>query len=505
MTLSTVQSVDFYRIPVPDAENAFPLWRAAAEAAVPIEVDEAACGAEACSWGAADEAPVPSQEEEHRRRDAVQKNHRALELIDAGVDRGRLQVPVIARPEDWDVGLGLIRTWGTLSRVRTWRIEKSLDVGDFQEAVRDAIALVRVGDMASNAGGIFVHYLMGVSLRRFATDALCLLARHRLPRHHYLELLEAVRLSARSSDGLQEAIVADFHLTQLPLVERLPESGSTEQLVDALLANFYCGEPCGLGPGPIQDLESRLTWRRERLLQILDGHSGPFDKAATISQMQQRVADGIGELESPWAVRLFDVAGHVREWRRGRNTYRRRWLGEEWPFQLNPVCPVEELGESQEVCRSLAELAAAVGRRRSMFLPVSDSVVPRLRRRIRGVRNIVGLLVSEHNAPLEARSFMFRHRLYLTACQAMLAIRVFQTDEGRAPASLSELVDRGIIAELPCDPYVDRTLRYSRQRMLLWSVGEDRRNRRGDLDYTPFPGHRVRWQVPAPYQLKHET
>jgi hypothetical protein len=61
------------------------------------------------------------------------------------------------------------------------------------------------------------------------------------------------------------------------------------------------------------------------------------------------------------------------------------------------------------------------------------------------------------------------------------------------------VVDAGIVGAMPRDPYSRGALHYSAHKRLVWSVGQDGRNRRGRFQHSPwcFPGFRVRWTVPV--------
>lgn len=60
----------------------------------------------------------------------------------------------------------------------------------------------------------------------------------------------------------------------------------------------------------------------------------------------------------------------------------------------------------------------------------------------------------------------------LAGTRAHLALRAYFADHGELPASLEALVPRYLDA-LPVDPFDGKTLRYSRERRLVWSVGRD--------------------------------
>ena len=495
------ERIAYCREAVPDSQNAFPLWRAAAEAAVAIERGAEACDAGTGSCSVIAEAGMPSPDEIKRRHAAIEHNRKALELIDAGIERGGLQLPEIASPENFGVAFDLLSPWRDLARVRSWRVEQALADGNVRQAIHDVVALVRFGDLFSNAEGTVVHYLCGVAFRCFATDSLILMADQRLSWQAFEELFEAVNSSLQLPDGLERAMLVDFYATVLPLIERIPESAGIQQLIEVALTSDYGPQAPDLSGECLPDAETRLAWRHDRLLQVLQGHPQPFDKEGTIALMKWRLADAIDELRSPWAPRLMDFGTRLQRWRRQWHTHRLLQATRCWPFQLTPVCHVKGLGESDDARQWLAKMAHPLDRWFSVFRPLTDRDIPRVRRRLRSVSNPIGLLLAEHHAPfLTARQSMLQHRLYLAAAKTMLAIQMFQTERGRLPVALAELVDAGIVTAIPQDPYSRGALRYSSRDRFLWSVGQDGRNRRGRCQHSPkwAPGFCVRWKVPVP-------
>ena len=60
----------------------------------------------------------------------------------------------------------------------------------------------------------------------------------------------------------------------------------------------------------------------------------------------------------------------------------------------------------------------------------------------------------------------------LSSAQTLLAVKCFQSAQGRLPESLSELVP-DYLKEVPRDPFDGQPLRYSAEKRILYSVGDD--------------------------------
>ena len=67
----------------------------------------------------------------------------------------------------------------------------------------------------------------------------------------------------------------------------------------------------------------------------------------------------------------------------------------------------------------------------------------------------------------------FRARTSLSLTRAFVALRILRLESGAYPASLDEVVAKGLLPEVPVDFFDGQPLRYSAEKRLLWSVGED--------------------------------
>lgn len=85
---------------------------------------------------------------------------------------------------------------------------------------------------------------------------------------------------------------------------------------------------------------------------------------------------------------------------------------------------------------------------------------------------------------------------FLRQMRALLLIRVYETDHGRMPASLNELVP-GYWKEVPVDPADEKPLRYDAATRKLWSVGINGSDDGGAGALIPEGGPDD-WAVPIP-------
>ncbi len=62
--------------------------------------------------------------------------------------------------------------------------------------------------------------------------------------------------------------------------------------------------------------------------------------------------------------------------------------------------------------------------------------------------------------------------LEVSATRVLMALKAYKAENGALPESLDELVPE-YIAEVPRDPFDGQPLRYSREKKIIYSVGED--------------------------------
>jgi len=76
------------------------------------------------------------------------------------------------------------------------------------------------------------------------------------------------------------------------------------------------------------------------------------------------------------------------------------------------------------------------------------------------------------NFPALYRNNMCVNNLLLEVDRVLAALKSYQSDAGRLPESLNELVPKYLDA-VPLDPYDQQPLRYSKEKKILYSVGDD--------------------------------
>lgn len=78
-----------------------------------------------------------------------------------------------------------------------------------------------------------------------------------------------------------------------------------------------------------------------------------------------------------------------------------------------------------------------------------------------------------------------------TAC--LFALRAYKKDRGKLPTTLDELVPT-YLPKIPPDPFDGRPLRYSREKRIIYCVGEDLKDEGGSVEERGYMGQ---WKDPS--------
>ncbi|HRU05102.1 MAG TPA: hypothetical protein P5137_04920 [Candidatus Brocadiia bacterium] len=143
------------------------------------------------------------------------------------------------------------------------------------------------------------------------------------------------------------------------------------------------------------------------------------------------------------------------------------------------------MDEMAAACDAWAEAAGAKAAlepvlRRMEEGQMSAEDLAAIRAAIRNIagKRLAGMMKDCYYLPKAA---LARAMLRREVLKAQVAIKAFAGRRGEPPQRLQELVDGMFLASVPQDPFGGGPLRYSRERMLLWSVGPDEKDD-GGLD-----------------------
>jgi hypothetical protein len=191
--------VIYRRVPLPDEKNALGPWRQAVTKFVKPENgsdEEDLWGTLIYGEGKVGEAKpkaFPAGDEGKPLRELLEKNREALELLEEGIRRGRLQLPetrwpsVAAGQADlaWQV---VDLSQGVLIKAKALCTDR-----DFRGAAAQLIDMLHMGEMICNAEGDTGDYLAGEWIRESAQAGIrSLAARKEVPGDVLSECLAAI-------------------------------------------------------------------------------------------------------------------------------------------------------------------------------------------------------------------------------------------------------------------------------------------------------------------------
>lgn len=468
-----------------DRENAYSLWAEAALHLAPFEItdfaefEERACISEQDLgyW-------LPTGAARGKLREQIERNRRALETANLGLSLGRFQFPEPRGHEHFAEDAALLDFLRQLTWLRDFKARLHASCGEFSQAAGELTNSLRTAELALAGDGIIVNYLVGIACQGKALAGIHGLARLAdSPAAAITEMLAALEHDWHGAEALAQSIRCDFHYYFLRQLAILSQCDGPQALVELLLQGFYsnasilgCDEQ-PLGPHP----DGRSEWRRQRLLELLEGHPAPFDVAPTLAAVSVKLAEVIRRGEAPWPAGR-GLPGEERSLHEGG-----------WPTQLRPDYPYDLLGPGAEARKNVEEFLESAPDFEGYWRVPDESTLAAARDKLRQIDNPIGRLLVDGAIGVQPNcvDLLFRSRAWREATKAVLALRLHQIQRGRLPDSLESLVEAGLLSAVPADPFTDEPLGYSRQRALVWSVGPD-----GNMQSGEPPANLV-WSVKA--------
>ena len=315
-------------------------------------------------------------------------SRRTFELLREGVRCDRIQFPaleeeggsVAEHAQSLSVLGELAQTWSLLAR-------SHIVQGDLAAAS----AQLQMGHTLCRGEVLVMHYLIGSGIMRMALNDIRLLIGPKLSRSIVSELSDVIGRWKAEWAGAPQCVRVDLCCHSLREPSRLSKNSAPQALVDESLERHYPCDELLADEDDKAEEDDRLAWRRDRILKLLEGHPNPFDGAATAELMGRIVTDRILNLKHR---RWSNLSG---QWHRLARAYHRLQedrLVKLWPNQLRGSFPYEYLGPSAQ--KRLAELQPHVSaRRRAEMQWPGDANLPAIRKRLRGTKNALGLLVAD--------------------------------------------------------------------------------------------------------------
>ena len=310
--------------------------------------------------------------------------------------------------------------------------------GKTQDAVNLLVGNLRLATLLRDAGGPIIHHLGAHAIRVFTENAIARLTRENdTPTSVLREMLRHLPRLDDEALAYRTALCVEFtEFGLIPIDVQAPvQSWSKATQSDDV--------PSSLWPKELQD--SLAIIHEPRLVAL---HPTPFDGGAQVKFYAERFRRYIKTTQGPWAKRDLKLESDIA-------LIRNRFVEEIQPL-----------------------IRAASGE----SLPLSEAAAQRLSPYYSRVANPVGRFWQSTEDVMPSYLRVFHARIQREAIRAVIALKIFEKERGEIPNTLSELVNVGIIAELPWDTFSGRPLRYSKKDRRIWSVGQNGKDERGKAE-----------------------
>lgn len=360
---------------------------------------------------------LPDDATRERIRAWVSANQAALALFDAALGAPEFQLPLFDLDTQWAPYRMLVRL--KLARATLRMMERQ-----WNDAARDLVDAFLLGQRMLDGDPVLLTSLVGSAFQGDALRGMRRLASlAAVPDTALAAPMNALERAPDSCDAFARSLRVELTTFLLPwIVTSLPAGADDAQLVDLLL-----------NPSCTPKRRCRSTLR-----SLLGAHPRPFDADDTVR-----------------------VAGRMTETmikRCGDPTARRKMIRDrDWSEGITgPIAPplhaiLDAVIDGGRLTTSTRQIDRAVAQFAALPNPLGRRAA-----RSAAVTYFPTAKQAERNATL-----------------TFLAIRRYEHRNGRMPHDLEVLVDNGLLATLPNDPYGAGPLRYDPTRRLLWSLGED--------------------------------
>ena len=424
--------------PLREEENAYPLWLEAGKAAVEIGDDDADLQ-EAFDGVLKADGVFPGGEGGEGLKKLLRENQKALDLVKAGIARGHLQLPqVVSGSAEEHPGntTKILLTYRRLCYTKIVQAKKLAGDGEFGRAGDELLNILRFGEVISDGDAYLIHYLVGVAIQSIGLKGLQWLGA-RAPEQVVERLLGALQSRPAKGDQFAHALQVEFGYFFLRNLDEFPDQGKPGEVAKTLVKDLK---------GDGQEV------LRKGLESLLEGHERPFDKPQTVRLAGDFFARLVKNAKLGW---------------KGREPILRTESDavlQVWPKELVP----DIWGGDPE--------------------PVSSETLSKARAALKEIKNPAGKLVVATLFQFGGTSSSMEQAVRLeaeeSATRLLLALRLYSLRKGRLPDSLEALVTEKIFPSLPMDSFSAKPFGYSREKLLLWSVGPkgDETGEKGALD-----------------------
>jgi hypothetical protein len=431
--------------PIPEEDNAIHLWRRAAK--VQIKADDAISEIIAYAWKP--EAPVPADDEQATVKHWLEQNQDALQLLELSLKKPAAKWLATkgeeVQPELW----ALVQ----LTKARAVAADRLATLGKWDEATALLEGNLHLAQIAIESEAALIHYLLGTSVRTTTQRAMLRLANHRdTPEKTLQRLLAALPTLNAETNAYGNSLRVEFTIYEYPGVDM----------------NWFAEAWAKPEARKLVSLTYPEEFQRPFMVLTDPGlvalHPKPYDELAGLERASATYRRYHTNVLSLWTNRVEADQATIEKVQTG--------LLEE----IEPL--METLAED-----SLPLNQKSVAKARKLYLALTDPI---------------GRILQCRNSLLSADdSRVFKQRTEREAVRVILAAILFERQKEQLPVSLNELRDEKLLPHVSWDYFADAPLHYSKEKRLVWSVGEDAEDGEGDgSPEMPWGGFDAVWRIP---------
>ena len=436
------------RSPLPEDQNAFTYWQKAANAFVPL----ADADKELFDRLTIGNLPISINADEFKRSENwLARNDVSLKFLETGILCSECRFPIMKALEEIRPYLNSLRSLARLKIARSVLLRLKTE---HAQSLNEILDVIKTGELIGNAGGL-TDYCLGYAIQRIGLDALQRTANcGEVPEKYLQRAFKAISAKSNQDEDFANACRGDFYAFFYEPCRQIPDHTALPETQVLVVSELFS-----------TDVSSSL----------LQHHPKPLDPRSTISLASSYFAAIIRQSRLP-----FQHRSKVTEQRFEND--KRAW-NEEWISCFEKVSAKKKdkrdltREDRIQVERDLAKIENPLGKMMTfLIIPVSFTLT----------RQPVSLATARETT------------------RTLLAIRIYERRNETLPRSLERLVENGILKSVPVDPYSEKPLLYSRQKRLIWSVGEDDIDHGGDGNTkTHFEGKDYVREIPQIIKAAH--
>lgn len=429
---------------VPAEQNAIINWRRAAE--LEVAPNEKQKKALKFCWTPA--AREPSADDLSDLQNWLKRNREALELFDASLTKPSAQWPKHDVQDKQPEMLVLSH----LIKARLFAADQLTERGKFESAAKSLEESLRLDQMGIEGEPALIHYLIACNVRTLTQDAILRLAsRKQVPVPLLERLLDDLPSLDSETNIYPKVLRVEFTRDYNEKIDVKKLAAVWEQLSKTNVAQLLFPDDCQ---------------RPLRLLldpSLVALHPKPYDLNADLEESERHYRIYWTNSITAWSDRSGEVELENEENRTNL---------------LQDIAPLMKLVASEP-------------------LPLSRQAVQQARAAYLDLKNPVGrILDCSITGFVGSDVKVFKCRAEREATRTVLALLIFERRKGILPEKLSDLVDEKILKSIPNDPFSNEPILYSRERRIVWSVGEDGTDDGGKAGPLRWAGDDAVWQIP---------